>query len=124
MSPVGRMLILTPNALVMTVEKAKAGDTRFGLPVFPGAVETGLTAISAIYTTKAPIKDVIAFYRAQIPPGPGLMILENAETDDGPSLLVSNQSAEGLAWEMLNVSLDNSTTTRTTTRIIMTRKQD
>jgi len=123
MSSLGRMLILTPNALVATIDKAKAGDTQWGVPLFPGAVETGLTSVSAIYSTSAPVTEVMAFYRDNVPHQSGLMILDNVRADE-PSLIITNQNAEGLAWEMINVSVDNTVVDRTVTRIILTRKRD
>jgi serine/threonine protein kinase len=123
MSALGRMLILSPNAMVMEVEIARAGDTVFGLPIFPGAIETSLTPLAAMYTVEKPIDVVMDWYRKKVPHQSGLMILDNVRADE-PNLLITTQNAEGLAWEMLNVSRDNSVPGRTVTRIIITRKQD
>jgi serine/threonine protein kinase len=123
MSAMGRLFILSPNSLVMAVEKTKAGDTMFGLPLYPGAVETSLTTISAIYSTSASVEDVMAFYREKIQHQSGLMFLDNVQKED-PRLIITNQNAAELPWEMLNVSVDNSVVDRKLTRIMMTRKRE
>ncbi len=121
-SPIGRMLVLSPNAQVMEVQRATTGDSIFGLPLYPGCTETARTTISAIYNTKDPVEQVMAWYRNRVPHQPGLMILDNVHADE-PSLIINNQNAVGLTWEMLNVTQDTTTATPTT-RIIVTKNRE
>jgi len=120
-SALGRMLILTPNAMVMDAEQASAGDTLFDVPIMPGASQMAETSISGIYVVEKPVEEVMAWYREAVPHLPGMLRLDNVNADE-PSLLIQAQNLD-VPWEMVNVSRDTSVLDREVTRIIITRKR-
>ena len=120
-SALGRMLILTPNAMVMDAERASAGDTLFGVPIMPGASQVAETSISGIYAVEKPVEEVMAWYREAVPALPGMLRLDNVNADE-PSLLIQAHNLD-VPWEMVNVSRDTSVLDREVTRIIITRKR-
>ncbi len=121
-NPTGLSLILSPNPMVVEIKPTVAGESRLGVPIYPGSVEAVVSPRAVNYTVNAPVSQVIAWYREQIPSQPGLMVFENP----GPpqqTLTLSNQGIPDLPWETVFISLDNSVMERNQTRVIISRKQ-